>query len=716
MAVGTGLMDGSRDIEDAIAMLAQRLPAPLSPLARLAFNFRWSWLREADALFEDIDPEVWSSMGGNARAMLEAAPPQRLWQLARDAAYLDRVAAAARALADDLARPAHVAITAEHPVAYLCAEFGFHRAMDIYSGGLGILAGDILKAASDIALPLVAVGLFYRQGYFHQRLDANGMQHESWTDAHFNRLPAVRVTEANGEPLCVHVMVRGRQVHANVWRVDIGRTRLYLLDADRPDNHPIDRWITSRLYVGDSDTRVAQYALLGIGGIRALHAMGIDPSVVHLNEGHAALSSFERLRQGLAGGLEFDAAFEQVRSKTVFTTHTPVAAGNEGYDEHQLERVLGDFISSIGIAREQFFGLGRIHPGDRGEKINITPLALRTSRNAIGVSKRHGIVARSMWKPLWPELPDDQVPIGHVTNGVHVDTWMSHGMQNLLAKHMGKDWRAGVAAPDFAANVEAIPDEELWQVRCDERRALVQFSQNRSIRDRLGRGDMPGYVEAAASAFSPNVLTLGFARRVALYKRLYLLSQLPGDGLPRLLGDRPTAVQVVIAGKAHPADETAKRALSERFHWKQMQEVARRVVYLEDYDLHMAPTIMSGVDVWLNLPRPPQEASGTSGMKVVLNGGLNLSVMDGWWEEAYDGENGWAIHSPLQASEAEQDHHDAAELLRLLEHEVIPLFYDRGADGIPHNWLRRVKRSIGRLTPQFSAERMVRDYIGQLYS
>jgi starch phosphorylase len=709
------LNDGSKDIDEAVATLTERLPQALAPLAELAFNYRWTWMPGASELFRQLDPVLWLHSQCNPRDMLEAAAPRHLRELATSAPYVDRLRSIATACAADLRRPSSTAIPADRPVAYFCAEFGFHCSMAVYSGGLGVLAGDILKAASDLTLPLIGVGLFYRQGYFHQHIDVRGWQHEYWINTLFDLLPAARVTGADGEPITVDVTIRKRQVHAYVWRVNVGRTALYLLDTDRDDNHPVDRWITSRLYVADRQTRLAQYALLGIGGMRALAAMGIEPSIVHLNEGHATLSSFERLRQRLASGDLYDTALAGVQRQTVFTTHTPVAAGNEGYHEGEVEAVIGDFIDELGIDRERFYDLGRMQPGNRSEPTNITPLALRTSRAAIGVSRRHGGLARAMWQPLWPDRSVDDVPIGHVTNGVHVPTWMAAAMQSLLAKHLGPDWRQRLPEPQFFDRVEAIPDAELWAVRCQLRQALVEFARQRSIRDRLGRGERPEYVEAAASVFDPNVLTIGFARRVATYKRLYLLSQLPDNGLVRLLADGPTPIQLVLAGKAHPADQEAKEDLHRRFQLKEAREIGRRVVYLEDYDLHIAPTITCGVDLWLNLPRPPLEASGTSGMKVALNGGINLSVSDGWWAEAHDGENGWTIYSP-EADAHTQDAHDARALLDLLEQQVIPLFYQRDADGLPHAWLQRVKRSMRTLIPQFSAERMVRQYMSQLYT
>ncbi|MBI4515902.1 MAG: alpha-glucan family phosphorylase [Deltaproteobacteria bacterium] len=708
------LSDGRRDLERAIAELGERMPGPLRPLARLAFNYRWSWLAGGPDLFRDIDPGHWEHGGCNPRHVLEAVTPRRWQELEHDQAFLDRLQAVLSAVEADLARPdAAVGIDPLRPVAYFCSEFGVHASLPLYGGGLGVLAGDLLKAASDLAIPMVGVGLLYREGYFHQRLDTAGWQHEYWVSTDFERQPAVLVTRPDGQPLTVELRLRDRLVLVQVWRIDIGRVRLYLLDTDLRGNNAIDRWITARLYVGDRHTRLAQYAVLGIGGVRVLAALGIRPGLVHLNEGHAALGSFERLRNQLERGQPFEAALAQVRRTTVFTTHTPVPAGNEGYAQSEVEAVLADFIDRLGIPRATFYNLGRLEPGNEREPANITPLALRTSRAANGVARRHGEVARAMWQPLWRELPATDVPIAHVTNGVHTLTWMAAPMQALLDRHLGPEWRTRLDDRRLWEGVNAIPDEDLWAVRCQQRLELIQLVRERSVYDRLGRGEAPDYVEAAARVFDDRALTIGFARRVATYKRLYLLTRFADRGL-RLLAEEPMPIQLIIAGKAHPQDNEAKASLRGLFDLKRAPGVGGRIVFLDDYDLHSAPQIMAGVDLWLNLPRPPLEASGTSGMKVAINGGLNLSVLDGWWVEGYDGHNGWAIESP-PADPYTQDDHDAHALMDLLEYEVIPLFYERGGSGIPHRWLQRVKAALRTLIPQFGAERMLRDYVETMY-
>jgi starch phosphorylase len=706
--------DGGADVQLAVQAFAQRLPAALQPLARLIYNYRWSWVSGAAAMFRDIDPLVWERSECNPRYVLEAAAPGRLEELASDASYVERVRDLAALVDDDLARPTHEAVPAQRPIAYFCSEFGLHCSLPIYGGGLGVLAGDLLKAASDMALPMVGVGLLYRQGYFRQRMDVWGWQHEYWTNIDFGRLPIVLVRDTHGQPVSVQLTLRGRPVRIQVWRVDVGRVPLYLLDTDRDDNHPIDRWITARLYVGDRQTRLAQYAVLGIGGVRALAALGIEPSLVHLNEGHAAFGGFERLRSHLDAGQSFEEAAEQVRRETVFTTHTPVAAGNEGYGEEEIEQVLGAVIDEVEVARSALYDLGRLQPGNRDEPANITPLALRLSRASNAVSMRHGEVARAMWQPLWPDRAVEGVPIGHVTNGVHLQTWMSAPMRALLDRHLGPGWCSSRSDSQLWQAVDSIPDAELWEVRCEQRRALVDFARARSIRDRLSRGEAPDYVDAAARWFDPNTLTIGFARRMAKYKRFYLLSRHTERGL-RILADESKPIQLLVAGKAHPQDQEAKEAVHNIFRLKETPVVGSRVAFLEDYDLHMAPRIVAGVDVWLNLPRPPLEASGTSGMKVALNGGLNLSVLDGWWAEAFDGQNGWGITSPSANAEI-QDEHDASALLDLLEQEVIPMFYERDETGLPRLWLQRVKRALRTLVPRFTAERMLSDYVTSMYA
>ncbi len=691
----SGMGRGADDVRRTADELASRLPEPLAPLARIAYNYRWSWLPGGADLFAAIAPHRWELCGHNPVRLLQEVSATVLERAAADGELLARIGEAERAIADDLARPpADGPVDPERPVAFFCAEYGVHPSLPIYSGGLGALAGDILKEASDRALPLVAVGLMYQQGYFRQRIDATGWQHEYWVDTDPDRLPAALVCDDDGRPLTVTVPIHGEDVVAQIWRVDVGRVPLYLLDAERPENSRLARWISYQLYVGDPVTRLAQYLLLGVGGMRALRALGIEPGVVHLNEGHAAFVSLE------LGDAD----------RTVFTTHTPVPAGNDGYPAEQvLEAVAGLDVDAGALVRA-----GRTHPDDEFEPVGVTQLALRTSRAANAVSRRHGEVAREMWQAIWPDRAVDDVPIGHVTNGVHLPTWVGGPMRELLDRHLGGDWLERATDPGAWDAVDSIPDEELWAVRDSQRAALVDYVRDRSAADRLSRGEPRDYVEAAARAFDPGVLTIGFARRMATYKRLTLLISDPGRALGLLGGDRP--IQIVIAGKAHPRDDAGKGLIQALFAQRGAPHVGERVIFLHDYDLAMAARLVRGCDVWVNVPRPPQEASGTSGMKSAINGGLNLSVLDGWWPEAYDGTNGWALSGEVDGDHAAQDARDAAELYRLLEEEAVPAFYERGDSGVPHAWLARIRASLKTVGPGFCAGRMLEDYVERVYA
>lgn len=704
---------GDRDLAHAATALEARLPAPLAVLARLAYNYRWSWLADGADLFRAIDPHRWELCGENPVRLLQEVSTQALARAASDRAFLDRAVLAEEQIDADRARPAADGpISPERPVAFLCAEFGVHASLPIYAGGLGALAGDLLKAASDAALPLVAVGLLYRKGYFRQRIDRSGWQHEYWLDTDPGRLPMALVTDRYGMPITVSVNARGRPVVAQIWRVDVGRVPLYLLDTERQENARHDRWITSQLYHGGRGLRLAQYKLLGVGAIRALHAMGIEPGVVHLNEGHAALAPLELARRDRAAGASFEDAVAAARARTVFTTHTPVSAGNESYGRAEVEEVLGAFPGEVGISLDTFLALGRTHPEHADEPLGMTQLGLRLSRAHNGVSRRHGEVSRRMWRAMWPERSEEDVPIAHVTNGVHLPTWMAPPMRRLLARHLGPRFEERCADLASWAAIDAIPDEELWAVRNQLRGELVAYVRDRSVDDRLARNEPDDYVEAAARTFDPGVLTIGFARRIAAYKRLHLLAHEPLRSL--LEGQRP--IQLVIAGKAHPDDEPAKRLVQGLFRMKEWPRVGERVAFLHDYDLLMASHLVRGCDLWVNLPRPPLEASGTSGMKSAMNGGLQLSVLDGWWAEAFDGHNGWAISGDVDEDHAAQDARDAEMLYRLLEEQVLPRFYARDAAGLPREWIARIKASLRTIGPTMSAARMLADYEKRIYA
>ena len=703
---------GDRDLQRAVVELAAVLPEPLQPLARVSYDYRWSWALDGASTFEAIDPERWVRAGFNPLRLLTETPRSTLALAAVSSEIVGRVARLAAELAADRARPWRAdTVDSAHPVAFCCAEFAVHASLPIYSGGLGVLAGDILKEASDLALPMVGVGLMYRSGYFHQRIDTSGFQHEYWIDTDPERVPCVKVTDDDGRPLTVTVPVDDEEVAAQIWRVDVGRVPLYLLDTDLPRNSQVGRWITSRLYESNRAIRLTQYAVLGVGGVRALRALGIEPSVYHLNEGHPALAVLELLARAQmhASG---DEAWQRVREQVVFTTHTPVPAGNEAYSASEILPTLGR-VADLAGGRDRLLSLGRIDPSRTDQPTGMTAIALRASRHANGVSRRHGQVARALWQPLFPGRSVDDVPIGHVTNGVHVPTWLRGPMRELLDRHLGEGWLSRADQPATWEPVRNIPAAALWAARRAARGRLVELIASRAIGDRLRRGEPLGYAEAIGGGFDADRLTIGFARRLAVYKRLHLVALLPERALALIGGERP--VQFVFAGKAHPDDIGAKDVVRQVFTLKHAPAVAGRAAFLEDYDLELAARLVAGCDVWVNLPRPPNEASGTSGMKACLNGGLHLSVLDGWWAEAYDGSNGWAIGGEVDHDALAQDQRDAKTLFDLLQHEVVPMFHERDVDGVPQRWVAMTRRSLMTNGPRFSATRMVREYADQLY-
>lgn len=675
-------MSNHSPFDDRVAALAARIPNALRFHARIAYDLAWTWRPGGEALFRSIDEQCWLACERNPVALLATAPRASLERAARDG----ELTARARAMSDALDAARAEPMRPGPSVAFFCAEFAIHSSLAIYGGGLGVLAGDLLKEASDARANVCGVGLLYHRGYFRQRLDPSGRQHEYWTEATKELWPILPVVDERGAQRSVVVSLRGHDVRANIYQVQVGRVPLFLLDADVPENAPLDRWITAQLYVADRPFRLMQYALLGIGGVRALRAMGLDPDVIHMNEGHPALAALEIRREA--------------RGKLVFTTHTPVAAGNEHYDDAEVARIVSD------VPLDEVLALGR----GQGGSFGMTELALRVARSANAVSARHGEVARAMWRGI----RSAEAPIHHVTNGVHLPTWMAPPMRSLLGRHLGPDWERRAADPETWKGVDRIPDEELWAVRNELRAALVAYVRERSVVDRLARGESIEYVEAAACTFDPHVLTVGFARRVASYKRLHLIIADPARALGLLGSERP--MQVVLAGKAHPRDEPAKDIITRIFTIKRDPIVGRRVAYLEDYELSMAQTLVAGCDVWVNLPRPPLEASGTSGMKAALNGGLNLAVLDGWWPEAFDGTNGWAIASATDGDADAQDRRDAAALYDIFEREVVPSFHQRDAAGIPRAFVARIRASLRTIGPRFCASRMLDDYARRVWS
>ena len=705
---------GAEDVRRAADQLAARIPYALAPLARLAYNYRWSWLPDGDELFAAVDPHRWQLCGHNPVRLLQETSTATLDRAAMDAELCARAYAMEECVfAEARTPPTDGVVSRDRPVAFFCAEYGVHPSLPIYAGGLGVLAGDMLKAASDAGVPMVAFGLLYRQGYFRQRIDTSGWQHEYWIDVDPERLPAAIITRDGRTPLAINVPLRGRDVVVHIWRVEVGRVPLYLLDTACPENRQIDRWITSRLYVGDRDTRLAQYGLLGLGGVRALQALGIEPSVVHLNEGHASLAPIELAAAAVAAGRPFAEALEAARQRTVFTTHTPVPAGNETYSGDEIMRTHPTLPERLGADWKMLLPLARVHPDDPAEPVGMTPFGLRMSRAANGVSACHARVARAMWRDVFPGRREDDVPIGHITNGVHVATWMAGPMRQLLDRHLGADWFARMHDAAMWARIDDIPDEEVWSTRCALRARLIEIVRDRATTDRLARGEGMEYVDLASRAFDPEQVTIGFARRLASYKRMNLLVYDLPRALPLLRAER--GVQIMLAGKAHPQDDEAKRVVKVLFEAKRAPLVGERIAYLHDYDVELAGHLVAGCDVWLNLPRPPLEASGTSGMKAGLNGGLHLSVLDGWWVEGYEGQNGWAVESASDGDPGRQDARDAKAFLDLVEKEIVPRFYDRDALGVPRAWIPMVKSAIKTAGHRFGAHRMLADYVERMY-
>jgi starch phosphorylase len=700
-----------------------RLPQALQPLLDLAYDLTWSWHPEVRCLFRDLDSTLWLEANGNPVALLSRLDQPRIDALARDTGFMAQVEALRERLDSERRAPAW--FEREHAdaadramlVAYFCAEFGISEALPIYSGGLGVLAGDHLKSASEEGIPLVAVGLMYQQGYFHQYLNEDGWQQEAPYDNDFALLPVQRARRADGALANVELSIEGRPVRVRVWEARVGRVRLLLLDTNSPRNAPADRDITGQLYGGGTALRFRQELVLGIGGVRALRELELRPTVFHMNEGHSAFLALERIRECVAAGQDFDTARELCAASNVFTTHTPVPAGFDIFSVEQLAELLPTLHDELGISRERLLALGA-HEDDPGlsRGFNMAYLALRSAGGVNAVSQLHAEVSRGMWQRLWPGYQASEVPIRGITNGIHTRTWVSREMAALFDRYLGPPWLRATHEAASWAGVESIPDAELWRAHERGRARLVEFVRARTAAQLVKRGRPRSEVDAARTMFDPKALTIGFARRFATYKRANLLLRDPAR-LRALLLSAERPVQFVFAGKAHPKDEPGKQLIKEIVHFARDPEVRRRIVFLEEYDMGVARKLVQGVDVWLNNPRRPKEASGTSGMKVVPNGGLNLSVLDGWWAEGYDGVGGWAIGAG-ESYEDDVERGDAIEadlLLDLLEDQVLGEFYDRADGGLSSRWMSRVKASMARLSPRFSTHRMVHDYAEQLY-
>lgn len=699
------------------------IPPALAGLQKMAYNLRWAWNHEAVELFRRLDRQLWEQSGHNPVQMLANISQDRLKEVANDEAFLAQLE---RVVRSDYAylNSTTTWLQRNHPnetskgvrIAYFSMEFGLNEALPIYSGGLGILAGDHMKSSSDLDLPLVGVGLLYQQGYFRQSLNSDCWQEERYPENDFYHMPLQMVHTTKGEPLIISVDFPGRTVYAQVWKIQVGRVPLYMLDTNISPNSIADQNITDQLYGGNVEMRLQQELILGIGGMRALHAMGIKPTICHMNEGHSAFLSLERVRMLMEEqNLDFYTAQEACAAGNLFTTHTPVPAGFDVFDADMLRHYFHAYIERLKIPFSDFLAMGRINPNEEGEKFNMALLAIRNSRHCNGVSALHGDVTRKMMRSLYPDFPLDEIPVSHITNGIHVRSFISQEMSALLDFYLGWRWSPDIADKQMWNKVDEIPDEELWRVRQFRRERLVQFVRNRVRKQYEQKGMSDLDVRKAQTILNPEILTIGFARRFATYKRATLFMR-DQERLLRLLNDPNRPIQILLAGKAHPRDNGGKELIQQIVRFTQREDVQNRIVFIEDYDIAVARHLVQGVDLWLNTPRRPMEASGTSGMKVLANGGLNLSIPDGWWAEGYDPRAGWAIGRGEEYSDPDyQDHVEAEGLYELLEREIIPLFYDRGKSGIPRGWVGRIKGSMRLLCPVFNTHRMVAEYAETYY-
>ena len=693
-------------------------------LMEIGLNLWWSWQPDVGGIFRDLDVELWQVVNHNPIAFLKRLGPERVVERAGVAAVESRVIYAYHRLQEYMQPQSgwgatHAGPLKVRPVGYFSAEFGLHESLPIYSGGLGVLAGDHLKSASDLGVPIVGVGLFYDQGYFRQHIDEAGMQQETYGQAQLDMLPIQQALTDDGHPLTVQVETTDGVLYASVLKVQVGRSLLILLDPSVEQNVPDDQRLTTnldRLYGGGRRARIRQELLLGVGGLRALKALGIDPGVLHLNEGHSAFVTLEAARQAMVEqGMDFAEALRSVAARTIFTTHTPVEAGHDRFPVELVEQHLKPMRDQLGIDRNALFNLGRIEPNDENELFCMTVLALKTSRRANGVSFIHGQVSRRMWRALYPGRADHEVPIGHITNGVHVGTWLAPQMRRLFERHLGRTWIDRIRRREVWRGIDGVDDGELWETHRHLKGAMIDFIRRRLARQSRVRGESEQDIQRRVDRLNPDLLTIGFARRFALYKRAWLL--LDDEAfLEKLLCDPDRPVQVVYAGKAHPQDERGKELIQRIFHLSRDPRFEGRICLVEDYDINVGRHLVQGVDVWLNNPRRPLEACGTSGQKVVLNGGLNCSTLDGWWAEAYDGYNGFAIGSGQIHKDPEiQDRQEAEQLKVTLLEQVVPTFYQRDERGLPAEWIARIKHALVSLAWRYNADRMVVDYTQQAY-
>ena len=697
------------------------LPDSLKDLDIIAKNMFWSWNTESETLFKRIDSNLWAACGHNPVKLLGSVSQDRLGKLAGNEGFLCELQRVVEKLKLYLEGPTwfeKVCLKCTKPIiAYFSAEFGIHECLPIYAGGLGILAGDHLKSASDLGVPIVGIGLLYQKGYFRQYLNVDGWQQELYIDNDFHNMTIELVRKDSGRPLSVSVEYPGRCVLAQIWCASIGRVKLYLLDTNVADNSSTDRMITACLYSGDREMRIRQEIMLGIGGFKALAALNITPAVCHMNEGHTAFLALERIRQlRISMNMTFDEALEATKSGNVFTLHTPVRAGLDEFSVELMDKYFGSYFPHLGMNRKQFLALGRVDPDDDSEPFKMPILGLRLSSYRNGVSKSHGQVSRDMWSFLWPGMPVSEIPIISITNGVHIKSWLSGEMNSLYERHFGPNWVDEAANKSTWESIDKIPDEEFWRTHQLDKEHLIVFARNRLKAQMQRRGTYHTELNWAEEVLDPEALTIGFARRFAGYKRANLLLKDP-KRLVKLLNHPKRPVQIIFAGKAHPRDTEGKEIIRQIIHFAAQYDVRRRIVFLEDYDINVARFLVRGVDVWLNTPRKPMEASGTSGMKAAINGALNISTLDGWWCEGYTPEAGWAIGACEGYEDADyQDMVESQTIYNVLENEVVPLFYTRSADNLPRGWIRRVRNSIKWITPRFNTYRMIGDYTRRFYN
>ncbi len=698
-----------------------KLPKRLERLEELAYNFWWTWNPSAEAVFKKMDIDLWYEQKRSPVKLLRRISQKKLNELAKDDEFLELYDSVLEKL-DEYMKSEDTWIQRNHPekventVAYFCAEYGIHESFPIYSGGLGVLAGDHLKTASDMGFNLVAVGLLYRNAYFSQLLDKNGWQQNIFQTYDFEDFPVKEVNDQDGEELMVTIHFPERKVYAKVWKADVGRVPLYLLDTDISKNTQEDRKITKQLYGGDRETRIKQEIVLGIGGVRALRMLGYSPAVWHMNEGHAAFLGLERIREYMHGkNMDFKSAIEAARSSIVFTTHTPVPAGNDVFDPVLIDKYFSEFWLNIGVTRRDFLELGSEKKSSGYEHFSMTVLALRLSSYANGVSLLHGKVSREMWSHIYPDLPEIEIPIDYITNGVHFWTWLNRDLYTLLNKYFPANWEERITDPEIWENVDSIPDEELWEIHCKLKQRLRKFTQGRLKRQRERHGETVEELAEVENILPEDVLTIGFARRFATYKRATLVLK-DIERLKRLLTDPEKPVQFIYSGKAHPADDPGKELIKRLYEISRLPEFKNRIIFVENYDTNIARHMVSGVDVWLNTPRRPHEASGTSGEKAGINGVLNFSVLDGWWVEGFNGSNGWAIGDNRDYEDKElQDRIDSVSIYNTLENEIIPTYYKKNKSGVPEKWVEKMKNSIKSVGKRFNTHRMLAEYAEKLY-